>query len=111
MPNPLSQYLMIGKLIALLGCVALICWQSSQIHRWHKQAVGLSAKLQAQVVSLNAELTKLSTAKNEQQIVTRDNIKVVTKLVHDADGKAKAVEQAPVPGGCVTKPEVMNADI
>jgi hypothetical protein len=100
MPNPLSQYLMIGKLVALLGCIALICWQSSQIHRWHKQAVGLSAKLEA-----------LSTAKNEQQIVTRDNIKVVTKLVHDADGKAKAVEQAPVPGGCVTKPEVMNADI
>jgi hypothetical protein len=28
---------MIGKLIALLGAIALICWQSSQIHRWHKQ--------------------------------------------------------------------------
>jgi hypothetical protein len=31
----LSQYLMIGKLVALLGAVAIICWQSSQIHRWH----------------------------------------------------------------------------
>jgi hypothetical protein len=26
---------MIGKLVALLGAIALICWQSSQIHRWH----------------------------------------------------------------------------
>jgi hypothetical protein len=34
--TPLSQYLMIGKLAALLGAVAIICWQSSQIHRWHK---------------------------------------------------------------------------
>jgi hypothetical protein len=28
---------MIGKLVALLAATALICWQSSQIHRWHKQ--------------------------------------------------------------------------
>lgn len=34
--SPLHQYLMIGKLVALLGCIALICFQSSQIHRWHK---------------------------------------------------------------------------
>jgi hypothetical protein len=34
--TPLSQYLMIGKLVALLGAIAIICWQSSQIHRWHK---------------------------------------------------------------------------
>jgi len=98
--NPLTQYLMIGKLVALLGAIAIICWQSSQIHRWHKQAEGLSA-----------ELKKLSDAKNTQKIVTQNRIKVVTKLVHDADGRAKAVENAPPAKDCRTKPEVMGADI
>lgn len=31
--NPLSQYLMIAKLLALLGAVGIICAQSSMIHR------------------------------------------------------------------------------
>jgi hypothetical protein len=35
--NPISRYVMIGKLLAILGAVCIICWQSSQIHRWHKQ--------------------------------------------------------------------------
>ena len=35
--NPLAPYFAMGKLIALLGAVALICWQSSQIARWHRQ--------------------------------------------------------------------------
>jgi hypothetical protein len=123
MPAFLLSMLGVGKVIAqgcvqwlskrslaeiaciILGVACAILIAANKAEKRH------SAKLQAQVVSLDAELAKLSTAKNEQQVVTRDNIKVVTKLVHDADGKAKVVEQAPVPGGCVTKPEVMNADV
>ena len=31
----LRDYLAIGKLVALLGAIALLCFQSSQIHKWH----------------------------------------------------------------------------
>jgi hypothetical protein len=33
----IRDYLAIGKLIALLGAIGLLCWQSSQIHKWHTQ--------------------------------------------------------------------------
>jgi len=98
--NPLSQYLMIGKLVALLGCIALICWQSSQIHKWHVHSDLLNAQLQA-----------TTTAKDNQKVITRDRIKVVTKTVHDADQRAKVVENAPAAPACKTKPEVLQADL
>lgn len=98
--SPISQYLMIGKLVALLGAIAIICYQSSQIHRWHKQAEGLSEKLQ-----------QISDKRNEQKIITRDRIKVVTKTIHDADQKAKVIETAPLPGGCRTPSQVLDADV
>jgi hypothetical protein len=44
--TPLSQYLMIGKLVAILGAIALICFQSQQIHKWHEHSLGLSATLE-----------------------------------------------------------------
>jgi hypothetical protein len=44
--TPIREYLMIGKLLALLGAIALICWQSSQIHKWHEHSLGLSATLE-----------------------------------------------------------------
>jgi hypothetical protein len=31
--NPFSQYLAIGKLLAFLGAIGIICAQSSMIHR------------------------------------------------------------------------------
>src|SRR5690242_15832884 len=37
-PMTLSQYLAIGKLVGILAAVAIICWQSSQIHKWHQQS-------------------------------------------------------------------------
>jgi hypothetical protein len=98
--NPLTQYLMIGKLVALLGCIALICYQSSQIHRWHKHSEGLSAKLEA-----------ITTAKNTQKQTTAEKIKVVTRTIHDADERARIVEKAPPAPNCATKPEIMAADL
>ena len=34
--NPLSSYFAMGKLIALLATIGIICAQASMIHRWHK---------------------------------------------------------------------------
>jgi hypothetical protein len=68
-------------------------------------------KLEQRVVSLSGELQKISAAKNKQQVVTKETVKVVTKLVHDADGRAKVVEDAPPANDCKTKPEVLQADL
>jgi hypothetical protein len=89
----------------ILGLACLVLVIGNRAEKRH------SAKLQAQVVSLNAELTKLSTAKNGQQVITRDRIKVVTKTLHDADGRARVVENAPAAPNCKTKQEVMSADL
>jgi hypothetical protein len=93
--------------IVCMGLVVLILVQHfelaharSEAARWHKQAIGLSEKLQ-----------QISDAKDQQKQVTREKIKVVTQRVHDADGKAKVIEQAPLPGQCKTPPEVLQADL
>jgi hypothetical protein len=89
----------------ILGLACLVLVIGNRAEKRH------SAKLQAQVVSLNAELTKLSTAKNDQKVITAEKIKVVLQNNRDADGRARKIEQAPVPGGCKTKPEVLQADL
>jgi predicted negative regulator of RcsB-dependent stress response len=91
---------MIGKLVALLGAIALICYQGSQIHKWHQHSLALSAKLDA-----------ISSKRNEQKIETAERIKVVTRTIHEADGKARVIEAAPLPGNCKSPKEVLNADI
>jgi hypothetical protein len=91
---------MIGKLVALLGAIALICYQSSQIHKWHERSLALSAKLDA-----------ISTKRNEQKRETGERIKVVTRTIHDAEGRAEKVERAPLPGNCRSPQEVLDADI
>lgn len=53
----------------------------------------------------------ISTKRNDQQTVTRDTIKVVTKTIHDADQRAQIVEKAPAAPDCKTKPEVLQADL
>ena len=70
-----------------------------------------SAKLSRQLSKAVAELNRISSAKNNQKTVTRENIKVVERVVHDADERAKVVEQAPPAKECRTKPEVLQADL
>jgi hypothetical protein len=70
-----------------------------------------AAKLQTQVTNLSVQLQRISDARKTQQIVTREKIKIVTQRIHDADGKAKVIEQAPLPGGCKSPQAVMDADI
>jgi hypothetical protein len=70
-----------------------------------------SHKLNERVVSLTAELNEISSKKNEQQVVTREKIKVVLQKTREADDQAKKIEQAPLPGECKTPKEILDADI
>lgn len=88
--------------LALIAAVQTVRVQSERRH---------SAKLQGQVVKLNAELRKLSDAKNKQQVITKERIIVAERKRKDADDRAKVIERAPVPPNCATKPEIMGADI
>jgi hypothetical protein len=98
--NPLLKYIAGGLLF-----VSLMLGLALAAEKRH------SAKLQSQVVSLSAELKRITDEHNSQKATTKENIKIVTKLVHDADGKAKVVEQAPPAKECRTKPEVLQADL
>jgi cob(I)alamin adenosyltransferase len=70
-----------------------------------------SHKLNDRVVSLTNELNRISTAKNEQKVITQEKIKVVTRTIREAEKRAEKVEQAPLPGQCRTPDEVLKADI
>jgi hypothetical protein len=69
----IKEYLAIGKLLSILAAVALICWQSSQIHRWHKHYDSEHAAHLADNASYRAaqkaagEQNKAQVAKVEQQ--------------------------------------------
>jgi hypothetical protein len=86
--------------LAILLLLGVVSYQGSQIHKWHVQS-------DKHLATLNS----ISAAKNQQQVVTRDRIKTVTKTIHDADGKAKVIEAAPLPGNCRSPKEVLDADI
>lgn len=105
--NPLSQYLVIGKLVALLGAIAIICFQSSQIHKWHLQSDGNALNAQ----HLQDALDGLAAQSKQQQATTQvvDHYITVTKpgLIRE---RVK-IESAPLPGNCRTPQEVLNADI
>jgi hypothetical protein len=70
-----------------------------------------SAKVEQQLAKSVAELNRLTTAKDTQHSITKTNIVTVTKRIHDAEGRAKIVETAPLPGECRTPQEVRDADI
>jgi hypothetical protein len=85
----ISQYLAIGKLFALLGAVALICFQSSQIHKWHLHSEALSAKLEA-----------ISTERDTQRKVTSGNIKAAEDKVKAVQPVKERIIKAPNPSNC-----------
>ena len=95
-----------ATLLCLVLCLALAIDHIALLSA-HRQ----NRKLEQRVVSLSGELQKISAAKNKQQVVTRETVKTVTKLVHDANERAKVVEDAPPAKDCRTKPEVLNADV
>jgi hypothetical protein len=69
------------------------------------------AKASHRIVELTAELKRISTAKNEQKVITRDRIVIADKGRSEAEGRAKVIEVAPLPGNCKTPSEVLGADI
>ena len=70
-----------------------------------------ATKVESQLSKAVAELNKISTARDTQKVVTQNNIVTVERIIHDAEGKARVVEQAPVAPNCRTKPEVLQADL
>jgi hypothetical protein len=73
-----------------------------------------SAKVEQQLSKAVGELNRITSAKDTQRTVTKTNIVTVTKLVHDADGRAKKVEAQPIPPTqChgVTPSGVLQADV
>jgi hypothetical protein len=57
------------------------------------------------------QLDSISTKRNEQAVQTKTRIVSVIKTIHDADERAKVVEQAAPAKDCKTKPEVLQADL
>jgi hypothetical protein len=93
----------IGCIVLAIACLVLVI--ANRAEKRH------SEKLQHQVVSLSAELKRISDARRSQKSTTQEKIRVATKIIHDADSRAKVVEQAPPAVDCHTKPEVMGADL
>lgn len=60
---------------------------------------------------LRAELKRISSKKNEQQVITVEKIKQVETIRREADKVAEKIEQAPLPGNCKTPDAVMGADL
>jgi biopolymer transport protein ExbB/TolQ len=60
---------------------------------------------------LRAELKRISSKKNEQQIITVEKIKEVEKIRREADKVADGIEAAPLPGQCKTPDAIMGADL
>ena len=96
-----------------VSLVLLACWGIDHVI-CHRHAAHVEKQLQGAIAardSYKRQLDAISTAKNKQQVVTKTNIVTVTKLVHDANGKAEVVEKAPPAPNCKTKPEVLQADL
>jgi hypothetical protein len=73
-----------------------------------------AAKWQKQFNAEHAKLEAISSKRDTQKQTTAENVKVVTRVIHDADGRAKVVEQAPIPPtDChgVTPSGVLQADV
>ena len=60
---------------------------------------------------LRAELKRISSKKNEQQVITVEKIKQVETIRREADKVAEKIEQAPLPGNCTTPRAVLEADL
>ena len=106
--NPLAPYFAMGKLIALLGAVALICWQSSAIHRARENVRHCNeakAVLQAKLDELGEQ------SKQQQQAVTKTVDHYITVTKPQLIREREKIESAPLPGNCRTPQEVLNADI
>lgn len=93
--------------LAFMAMVAVAAIQTIRVGAEQRH----SAKVERQLSKTVAQLQAISSKRNEQKAETQERIKVVTRTIHDADGKAKVIEQAPLPGQCRTPQQVLDADI
>lgn len=68
-------------------------------------------KWERQAVKCNATLHSISTAKDEQKVVTRSNVEEAERGRSDAERVARRIEEAPVAGQCETPEAVLSADL
>jgi hypothetical protein len=92
---------------ALLALLAVQTVRIEGFKIWPFSVTGLKAEL----ADVKAELKRVSDAKNVQKRETKERIKVVERVIRDADGRARTVEQAPPAPECRTKPEILQADL
>jgi nucleoside phosphorylase len=100
----------------VIGCaVALAVGFLWHQHAAHKHDLALiaanDAKWQPKVDALKAQLNAITTARDTQKVVTKTQIVTATKIIHDGNGKAQIVEQAPPAPNCKTKPQILGADL
>lgn len=70
-----------------------------------------SAKKDAQIVKLTAELTRISTERNKQRETTGRTI-AETRVIHrDTERRAERVERAPVAPNCATPDAILESDL
>jgi hypothetical protein len=93
-----------------LVCMALALLLIVQTIRVHAEQRH-SRKVESQLSKATAELQRISSNKNTQQIVTREKIKVVLQKQVEAGERARKIEQAPLPGNCRSPKQVLDADI
>jgi hypothetical protein len=94
-------------LIASATLAFLLVRAESESRHWHKQ----SDRYEKLYAADHATLQRISSTRNEQAQRTGENLKVVTKVIHDADERARVVERAPPAPGCKTNQAVMGADL
>jgi hypothetical protein len=93
--------------LVCIALIVLILVQHLELVHARKTIAGCEKRYSA----VNVELAKLTSAKNDQQAVTVERIKVVHQKLSAANDKALVIEQAPPAKDCRTKPEIMGADL
>jgi hypothetical protein len=93
--------------LVCMGLAVLLAVQTVRVKSEQRH----SAKVEQQLKKATDELTRISSAKNTQKQTTGENIKVVVRTIHDAEGRAKVVETAPAAPNCKTNQSVLGADL
>jgi hypothetical protein len=93
-----------------LLCIGLALFAGLQTIRLHAEQRH-ATKVEAQLSKVVEKLNAISSKRDQQKQETAGRIKVVTRTIHDAEGRAEKVEKAPLPGLCKTPSEVLSADL
>lgn len=96
-------------LLVVVGLYAALLTLVYRAEKRHEAKV--VAQYEKRISALNAEIVSITSAKNEQKVITHENIRVVTKVVHDADQRAKVVENAPPAPDCHHDTSMLGADL